>query len=134
VRRHPVGIRIRPLATALVVTLLLGSCAIGMADTGSAGVDITVATAPGEQLGFIPGDLHVPAGVPVHMTFRNASSVAHNLVFTSGITAATKTIVDPGTTEELALATPGPGVYEFVCTIHDGMSGMLTVEAVAANG
>ena len=95
-------------------------------------VDVTVVTAPGERLAFTPDELRVPAGVPVRMTFRNGSSLAHNLVFTSGISAATKTIVDPGASEQLALAMPAPGAYQFVCTIHDGMSGTLTVAPAPA--
>jgi plastocyanin len=116
------------------MTALLAGCALVTADTGSGGVDVSITTAPAERLAFLPDELHVPAGVTVHLTFRNGSSLAHNLVFTSGINAATETIVDPGTTEELALSTPGPGAYQFVCTIHDGMAGTLTVEAMATKG
>lgn len=130
-RRHPVAVRVGHLASAVGVTVLLSGCALATADTGSTAVDVSITTAPGEQLAFLPGEVHVPAGAPVHVIFRNGSSLAHNLVFTAGIDAATKTIVDPGTTEELAVSTPGPGAYQFVCTIHDGMSGTLTVEAMA---
>ena len=133
-RRYPLTTRLRDVVRSLGATLLLAGCSLGIGTTASSGVDIAVETAPGEQLAFVPEELRVPAGVPVRMTFRNGSSVAHNLVFTSGISAATKTIVDPGTTEELALATPGPGAYQFVCTIHDGMAGTLTVGAAIANG
>ena len=133
-RRYPLETRVRDVVRSLGATLLLAGCSLGIGNSAPSGVDIAVATAPGEQLAFVPEELHVPAGVPVRMTFRNGSSVAHNLVFTSGIVAATKTIVDPGMTEELALAAPGPGAYQFVCTIHDGMAGTLTVEAAVANG
>lgn len=63
------------------------------------------------------------------VTFRNASSQAHNLVFTGDIEAATRTIVEPGTSDEITLRIPGPGSYPFVCTIHEGMHGSLSVDA-----
>jgi hypothetical protein len=47
--------------------------------------------------------------------------------FTVGLAAATRTIVEPGTSDELLLRPPGPGAYPFVCTIHDGMAGTLIV-------
>ena len=54
------------------------------------------------------------------MTFRNGSSVAHNLTFTGGLSVATRTIVEPGAVEVLHLVPPAAGAYPFVCTIHSG--------------
>ena len=127
-RRYPVGNRTAAFLRFLGSTLIVAGCAFGVAGTGSEGFDVTVVTAPGEQLAFTPSELRVPEGRPIRLTFRNGSSLAHNLVFTSGIAASTKTIVDPGGSEQLALATPAPGAYRFVCTIHVEMSGTLTVE------
>jgi plastocyanin len=100
--------------------------------SGSTGVEVTVATAAGDRLAFEPAEVSVRAAGPLTMTFRNRSKVAHNLVFTSGITAATSTIVEPGTSERLSLVALEPGSYRFVCTIHDGMAGTLIVEPVSA--
>jgi plastocyanin len=88
---------------------------------------VSIATAPGETLAFVPAETTVWAAGPIAMTFRNGSSLSHNLVFTVGLTAATRTIVEPGSSDELLLRPPGSGAYPFVCTIHDGMAGTLIV-------
>ena len=36
--------------------------------------------------------------------------------------------VEPGASDAATFVTPGPGSYTFVCTIHMGMAGTLTVE------
>lgn len=90
-------------------------------------VAVTIASAPGEIIAFDPAEIEVDATGPVSITFRNASSLPHNLTFTVGVNAATRTIVEPGTTDELLLSAPGSGTYPFVCTIHDGMTGTLTI-------
>ena len=43
------------------------------------------------------------------------------------MTAATRTIVEPGGSDLLSVVPPGPGAYAFVCTIHEGMAGRLLV-------
>jgi len=103
------------------------SCAIGsQGPTTSAVVSVTVTTAPGDQLAYTPADITVPAGAPLRITFRNGSNVPHNLVFTTGIAAATDTIVEPGQSQELAIDPLAEGTYRFVCTVHEEMSGTLT--------
>ena len=92
---------------------------------------MTVSTAPGESLAFVPAGISVPAGTPVQLTFHNASAIAHNLVFTTGIDAATDTIVDPGTAETLSIGPLADGTYRFVCTIHEEMTGELSVGSAA---
>ena len=89
---------------------------------------MTVSTAPGERLAFAPPDVSVPAGTPLRLTFRNASAVAHNLVFTTGVTAGTNAIVDPGMSETLAIGPLANGTYRFVCTIHEEMTGELIAD------
>jgi plastocyanin len=102
-------------------------CAIGtQGPTTSAAVSVTVTTAPGDQLAYAPAEIAVPAGAPLRLTFRNGSDVPHNLVFTTGISAATETIVEPGESQELAIDPLAEGVYRFVCTVHEEMSGTLT--------
>lgn len=91
-------------------------------------MDVTVGTAPGEIPGFIPAGTSVPAGKAVRLTFRNDSAVAHNLVFTTGVTAGTDAIVDPGASQTLSIGPLADGTYRFVCTIHEEMTGELVVK------
>lgn len=92
---------------------------------------MTVSTAPGESLAFVPAGITAPARTPVRLTFHNASAIAHNLVFTTGIDAATETIVDPGASETLSIGPLADGKYRFVCTIHEEMMGELAVGSAA---
>jgi plastocyanin len=89
-------------------------------------------TAAGETTAFDPAEAVVEATGPIAITFRNASSLPHNLTFTAGLTAATRTIVSPGTSDELVVSPLAPGTYPFVCTIHDGMAGTLIVRSTGA--
>ena len=93
---------------------------------------MTITTAAGETTSFDPAETAVSAAGPIAITFRNRSSLAHNLVFTVGPTAATRTIVEPGTSDELLISALAPGTYPFVCTIHDGMSGTLIVRTTGS--
>ena len=103
------------------------SCAVGtQGATTSAVISVTVTTAPGDQLAYAPAEITVPAGAPLRLTFRNGSNVPHNLVFTTGISAATDTIVEPGESQDLAIDPLAEGTYRFVCTVHEEMSGTLT--------
>jgi len=133
VRRYPLTERAGEGARLLGLVLLLAGCAIGASNASNDTVDVNVRTAAGEQLAFMPSDVSVPAGRSVHVTFTNGSSFPHNLVFTSGIEAATPTIVEPGQSAQLAFRPAAPGSYPFVCTIHDGMHGTLTVIASTAS-
>jgi plastocyanin len=130
---HPVSRHAGEGARLLGLVLLLAGCAIGAGKAASGTVDVTVRTALGQELGFAPAELTVPAGVRVRVIFTNVSSVAHNLVFTSGIEASTRTIVEPGASDQLAFTPAGPGAYPFVCTIHDGMRGTLSVQDESAS-
>ena len=106
------------------------ACAIGtQGPTTSVVISVTVMTAPGDQLAYAPAEIAVPAGAPLRLTFRNGSNVPHNLVFTTGIAAATDTIVEPGESQEVAIAPLAEGTYRFVCTVHEEMSGTLTAGA-----
>jgi plastocyanin len=94
-----------------------------------AAVSVTIATAPGQVLAFVPAEITIQGGGPVAVAFRNRSSVAHNLVFTGTPTVATRTIVEPGGADEIVLDSTEPGRLAFVCTIHDGMAGVLVIES-----
>jgi plastocyanin len=135
VRRHPLAGRLsRLLGGILLAPLLVGCAAAGPnAKATPPAVGVTITSAPGETLAFEPAETTVRAAGPVVMTFRNGSSLSHNLVFTAGLTAATRTSVEPGTSDQLLLVPPAPGVYRFVCTIHDGMAGTLIVEEAIPN-
>jgi plastocyanin len=111
------------------VPLLIGCVVTGSTAGSPVDVEVTIGSAPGTTLGFVPAETTVLASGSIQVTFRNASNQPHNLVFTEGVSGATRTIVEPGGFDRLLLARPSPGVYLFVCTIHDGMNGRLVVEA-----
>ncbi len=98
-------------------------------DGGAGGevVEITVGTDAGTKLLFDPTEVSVPAGATVRLTFVNESTVPHNLTFGEPINAATATIVDPGAEETIEFTAPEAGEYTYVCTLHPGMDGTLTV-------
>ena len=110
---------------ALVVACVAAGPAAKPNPPGSA--EVTISSAPGETIVFMPVETEIRATGPIAVTFHNASSLAHNLTFTSGVTGATRTIVEPGTSDQLLLSPLRPGAYPFVCTIHDGMAGRLVV-------
>ena len=117
----------------LCVGLVVG-CASdqGLASVRPAETAVSIASAPGEALAFEPSTVSVDVAGPVAITFLNASSLPHNLTFTGTLSAGTRTIVSPGTSDELNVEVPAAGSYTFVCTIHEGMSGTLVVEGAAA--
>ena len=132
-RRHPLTDGRWRLVGLLLVGPLLSTCVFA-GSTPSAlppSTDVTITTAPGDMLAFDPAEPSVGAPGPIALTFRNGSSLPHNLTFTGALTAATRTIVEPGASDEVFLAPVAPGAYPFVCTIHDGMAGTLEVEAPA---
>lgn len=116
------------LAVALAVACLV-SDAPGERPVESTA--IAISTLPGETLGYDPSSVTVPIGAIV-LTFRNRSSLEHNLTFIGQANYETSTIVAPGTDEELRIEGLLPGSYRFVCTIHHefvgDMSGTLIVE------
>ena len=132
-RRHPLTQSFARLAIAIGLAVVLVGCqALGATTTSPAGgIRVVVATAPGETLAFDPSEVKIGSVVPVTMTFRNGSSLAHNLTFTDGLSVATRTIVEPGVVEELHIVPPAAGSYPFVCTIHAGMTGTLVVTAAS---
>ena len=128
-RGHPLGGRAARLLIGSLVVPLVVACVATDRAAETAVVDVTVSSVPGDAMAFDPGETVVRWTGPISVTFRNASTLPHNLTFTSGVAAATRTIVEPGTSDQLALGPLAPGAYRFVCTIHDGMSGTLVVES-----
>ena len=96
--------------------------------TGGDLVEISIGTDAGSELLFDPATATVPAGATVRLTFVNESTVPHNLTFGEPINAATANIVQPGEEETIEFTAPEAGDYTFVCTLHPGMEGVLTVE------
>ena len=94
-------------------------------DSGSA--EITIGTDEGQELLFVPETAEAQAGAQVTLTFQNVSQAPHNLTFGDPIGAATQTIVNPGAMEAIEFTAPAKGDYTFVCTLHPGMDGVLTV-------
>lgn len=113
----------------MVAPLLVGCLVAGAGATSAwtAAVEVTITTAPGDTLAFEPATVTVRTTGSIALTFRNGSRLQHNLVFTDGLIAATRTIVEPGTSDQLLLGPGAPGRYPFVCTIHDGMAGTLII-------
>lgn len=114
------------ILVALLLVIGVAACQAATA-TPPGAVSVTITSAPGETLSFEPAEATVRAVGPISMTFQNGSSLSHNLVFTAGLTGATRTIVEPGTSAQLVLLPTGPGAYPFACTIHEGMAGSLIV-------
>lgn len=115
----------------LAVALTLTACGGGGGGTGAdAGPQtIAIGTDTGVALQFEPKTATAPANTAVQLTFtNNSASQPHNLAFQEGITAATNVNMAPGTSETLSFTTPAAGAYKYVCTIHPGMEGTLTVQ------
>ncbi len=130
-RRYPlIGGATRAAGATLAVAWLIGCAFAPPADPSAvAGGSVTIRSASGARLGYEPPETTIEAPGPVRLRFENRSSLPHNLVFTGELTAATRTIVDPGTADEVTVDLPSAGTYRFVCTIHEGMSGTLIVGA-----
>jgi plastocyanin len=123
------GARMSLLETVIVTLAVAAACAMPVA-SGSAPapeLEVVVGSAAGDGLTFVPAAIAAPADTLIRVAYRNDSSEAHNLTFQGPISAATRTIVDPGATDVATFVTPAAGSYTFVCTIHVGMSGTLTV-------
>jgi plastocyanin len=124
--------------SALALALTLTACGggnSGNTSTGSTGsnsgapVEITIGTPTDASLVFEPTTAEAPANTPVKFTFQNKStSLPHNLKFSDGITAGTSDLVAAGASETFEFTTPGAGTYKFICNIHPGMEGTLTVK------
>ena len=124
-------------AVAVVLLLGLGGLTLfgdGAAEAGQTAAEATaiqVGTGEGASLDFEPAAVEAPADTQIVLTFVNESTLPHNLTFQEGISAATSNLVAAGASETLTFTPPGPGTYPFVCTIHPGMVGDLTVGGAA---
>lgn len=120
---------------ALALALTLTACG-GGSDGGNTGntedagpTTLTVGTDTGALLQFDPKTITAKANTPVELTFTNRSdSQPHNLAFKEVITAKTAATMAPGTSETISFTAPAAGTYTYVCTIHPGMEGTMTVQ------
>lgn len=120
---------LRP-ALALAAFALSAACipaAGGQPSDGPSPGPLVIVTESGQRA-FDPASVTAATGTTVRLLYRNSSQESHNLTFLSPLSAATKTIMEPGQEELLEFAVPAAGLYRFVCTIHPGMAGALTVE------
>jgi plastocyanin len=101
----------------------------GPASSKPTSAEVIVGTDDGANLKFEPATVSVPAGVEVSLTFANRSTVPHNLSLDDPIGVATSQVVAPGASEDIDFTVAEPGDYTFVCTLHPGMDGVLTVTA-----
>jgi plastocyanin len=112
-------------------TAAQGSASPAASPTTTPGGDpglVTISTDTGSALVFDPETVSVAGGGTVQVRFENVSIVPHNLTFQDPIDAATAPVVDPGAGETITFEAPAPGDYQFVCTLHPGMDGTLTIE------
>ena len=125
------------VGAALALALALTGCGGGSTNsggsTGSGGgsgavTNLTIGTDTGAELKFVPNTAQAPANTPVKLTFDNKSTQPHNLTFQEGISAKTADTVAPGSSETISFTTPAAGSYKWVCTLHPGMEGTLTVK------
>jgi len=103
--------------------------AAGGAAAAGGATELTISTDTGSELKFVPAEATVKSGATVKLTFKNASTLPHNLTFQQGIDAKTQPAVAPGQSETIQFTAPAPGTYKWACTLHPpNMVGTLTVQ------
>ena len=121
---------------ALMLALALTACGGGGGGgtdggAGSGGNEetpLTVGTGTEASLEFNPKTIGATPNTKVRLTFTNNGTLPHNLTFQDPINVKTSDSVAPGVEETIEFTTPGPGAYNYVCTLHPGMQGTLTVQ------
>jgi plastocyanin len=121
---------------ATAIALLLASCtsSSGRPDTGSTtAVDVNgierVVIKTGPDRLFHPNTITVHPGTVrliLDNRIHNAAGEPHNLTFDT-FAAGTVPLVRPGEHRAVTFTAPAPGRYQFVCTIHAGMTGVMVV-------
>lgn len=116
----------RLLLPVLASTVLLAACG---SDDESGTSESTPATGSGDRvvmqdLKFVPRDITVDVGDTI--TWVNEDSAPHNVVNAQEGQEPKSELFNKGGTYEF---TPDkPGRIEYVCTIHPGMDGTITVK------
>ncbi|MBA2516239.1 MAG: cupredoxin domain-containing protein [Solirubrobacterales bacterium] len=112
---------------ALATCLALAVAGCGSDEPASSGDKPAAEKAPNavgmKNTAFDPGQITVKAGDTVNWV--NDEEVEHNVVATDGATFKSDTFGKDGT---FKVKTEKPGKISYVCTIHEGMGGSITVE------
>ena len=111
---------------ALVVAAVVGAAgtACGSEDDGGSGPQTfpqEAAVTAGTSQVFTPGRVDITAGGTVTWSF---STLAHTVTFQ---TAGSPENVPATTNSQVPRSFPTAGTYQYICTIHPGMSGRVVV-------
>ena len=90
--------------------------------------EFVLGTGTGASLDFMPAGIEVPANTAIRLTFRNISTIGHNVTFEQGIAARTIENLEGGWSETIYFTTPAAGSYRFYCRFHGSMEGTLIVK------
>lgn len=121
----------KPVArTALVITLVVASIALGACQASAPGS----ATIVFEEMRFVPNRIDAVAGEPVRVTLTNKGLQRHDLDFPSlhmpGLQGV-EAILEPGETRTITLTFDQPGTHTFQCSLPGhavaGMTGAVFV-------
>jgi plastocyanin len=115
------------LVPLVVAALAMGACG-SSSGSGGGGGDTPTTLKSGDIIGmknlkFIPADVVVKSGQTV--IWRNDESIPHDVVAKSGATFKSEVFGKDGTFRWTA---GKPGTVKYVCTLHPGMDGTITVE------
>lgn len=114
---------LRPLLLALTATLTLAACGEDSSSTATPAEPQTGRVDVGmNRLKFEPDSITVKTGATVVWT--NKENVPHDVVAEEGADFASDQFGEGGTFEWTAKA---PGTVKYVCTLHPGMDGTITV-------
>ena len=104
-----------------------GGPVVGVAggNLGQAGTKVTA----NSSNQFAPGTITASTGEVIQWTVAS-DSVPHNVTFDSDSTLDSPSTLGPGETWQVKFTVPG--TYAYHCTIHDGMTGQVTVSGSAA--
>jgi plastocyanin len=118
-------------AVAAVVTVGCGAFAVAAAvtsdDDGGDGTTQQPSGEPTEQVvirdfAFVPPELSVPAGSTVAWT--NEDGTTHTVRDTTGAVIASSNL---GQGDTYTVTFDDAGTYDYICTIHTNMTGIVTV-------
>jgi plastocyanin len=117
------------LTGLLVATLVAGCGPAGPASTVDASFDGAQATVRAVNVAFQPTEISLPSGTPLRIILDNRDAgVPHDIKVIQGDRefGRSATITGPGQTEVRFGPLPA-GSYQFVCVVHPGMTGTLTI-------
>lgn len=110
-------------ALIAVASLALAGCGGDSDDGGGSGGTVAKGTVVMQDIAFSPKELTVKVGETV--TWRNRESIEHNVVADSVPGLKSELLGEDDTFEYVPKEA---GTIAYVCTVHPGMEGTLTVE------